>query len=118
VEECSDHGESRDWWRRCSDSTERGGRQETVIFGSDRGLFTVKVEIGGAAAQIVLREVADKRRLYGSIHHTVPRLHHTSMDVPTHSAALGIRQPKSYLHPSLLYSPAQDQSCLRHRTPS
>jgi hypothetical protein len=31
VEECSDHGESRDWWRRCSDSAERGGRQETVI---------------------------------------------------------------------------------------
>jgi hypothetical protein len=39
VEECSDHGESRDWWRRCSDSAERGGRQETVIFGSDRGLL-------------------------------------------------------------------------------
>ncbi len=27
-------------------------------------VITVKVEIGGAAAQIVLREVADKRRLY------------------------------------------------------
>ena len=30
VEEYSDHGESRDWWRRCSDRAERGGRQETV----------------------------------------------------------------------------------------
>ena len=27
-------------------------------------VITVKVEIGGAAAQIVLREVADQRRLY------------------------------------------------------
>ena len=27
-------------------------------------VITVKVEIGGATAQIVLREVADKRRLY------------------------------------------------------
>ena len=27
-------------------------------------VITVKVEIGDAAAQIVLREVADKRRLY------------------------------------------------------
>jgi hypothetical protein len=27
-------------------------------------VITVKVEIGGAAAQIELREVADKRRLY------------------------------------------------------
>ena len=27
-------------------------------------VITVKVEIGGAAAQIVLREVTDKRRLY------------------------------------------------------
>ena len=28
MEECSDHGESRDWWRHCSDRAERGGRQE------------------------------------------------------------------------------------------
>ena len=32
-------------------------------------VITVKVEIGGAAAQIVLREVADKRRLY--VHRSV-----------------------------------------------
>ena len=25
-----DHGENRDWWRRCSDRAERDGRQETV----------------------------------------------------------------------------------------
>ena len=30
MEECIDHGESRDRWRR-SDRAERGGRQETVI---------------------------------------------------------------------------------------
>jgi hypothetical protein len=30
-------------------------------------VITVKVEIGGAAAQIVLREVADKRRLYSEV---------------------------------------------------
>ncbi len=29
----SDHGECRDWWRRCSDRVERGGRQEEVRFG-------------------------------------------------------------------------------------
>ncbi len=39
MEECSDHGESRDWCRHCSDSVERGDRQETVIFGSDHGLL-------------------------------------------------------------------------------
>jgi hypothetical protein len=33
-----DHGESRDWWRRCSDRAERGVRQDIVLFGSDRGL--------------------------------------------------------------------------------
>ena len=32
-------------------------------------VITVKVEIGGAAAQIVLREVADKRRLYREFLH-------------------------------------------------
>ncbi len=31
MEECIHHGESRDWWRRCSDRAERGGRQENVI---------------------------------------------------------------------------------------
>ena len=30
VEECIDHGESRDSWCFCSDRAERGGRQETV----------------------------------------------------------------------------------------
>lgn len=30
-----DHGESRDWWLRCSDRAERGVRQEIVIFGSE-----------------------------------------------------------------------------------
>ena len=39
MEECRDHGESTDWGRRCSDRAERGGRQETVIFGSEVGLL-------------------------------------------------------------------------------
>ena len=42
MEECIDHGESRDWWHRCSDRAERGGRQETVRFGSVRGLLDPK----------------------------------------------------------------------------
>jgi hypothetical protein len=38
VEEYIDHGDIRDWRRRCSDRAERGGRQEIVRFGSEGGL--------------------------------------------------------------------------------
>ena len=42
VEECIDYDDNRDWRRRCSDRAERGGSQETVIFGSEHGLVDPK----------------------------------------------------------------------------
>ncbi len=45
VEECSDHGESTDWWRHWSDRTERGGRQENVIFGGRRASMSLDVGV-------------------------------------------------------------------------
>jgi hypothetical protein len=40
LEEYIDHGENRDWRRRCSDRDEGRDRQESItFFGSERGLI-------------------------------------------------------------------------------
>jgi len=45
VEDYIDHGESRYWRRRCSDRAEKGGRQEIVRFGSERGQGAVQITV-------------------------------------------------------------------------
>jgi hypothetical protein len=69
-------------------------------------VITVKVQIGGAAAQIELREVADKRRLYAGGENKTHKLHTHTQHTHTQDAhstrfqslsLCGILQPLSLL---------------------
>jgi hypothetical protein len=65
VQECIDYGDSRDWRRRCSDTAERGGRQETVTFGSDHGLLDPNAYLCDGAGRWSGRARGHARGRYG-----------------------------------------------------